>query len=69
MSDIKLPRSRHGMLQSKWQAYFLSAGLEEMAVLKSKGAIAGIERTTLPKDALLINKMCVYAVKTDQKAM
>ena len=65
-TDIELLRSRHEMLQSKWQAYFLAAELEEMAALKSKCVIAETEGTTLPKDALLINNVWVYAAKTNQ---
>ena len=39
-----------------------------MDVLKSKGVIAEIEGTKVPKTAILINIMWVYAVKTDQQS-
>ena len=38
-----------------------------MDALNSKGVIAEINGTKVPKTAILINTMWVYAVKTDQQ--
>ncbi|KAG2769472.1 hypothetical protein PC129_g2724 [Phytophthora cactorum] len=53
------------MLRSKWREFFLIAEMEEMATLKAKGVIFKVPGEEVPEDALLVNTMWVYALKTD----
>ncbi|KAE8961865.1 hypothetical protein PF011_g29590 [Phytophthora fragariae] len=66
-SDIRVPKNRREMLRSKWREFFLMAEMEEMAALKAKGVIVEIPGEEMPEEALLVNTMWVYALKSDHQ--